>query len=74
MISITYPKECCGCGACAQICPKQCISLKEDKEGFLYPTVDNWAEAIATLHLPTFGEQSISVRIWMMTKEYHSYY
>lgn len=41
MISITYPKECCGCGACAQICPKQCISLKEDKEGFLYPTVDN---------------------------------
>lgn len=41
MISITNPKECCGCGACAQICPKQCISLKEDKEGFLYPAVDN---------------------------------
>ena len=32
---------CCGCSACAQICPKQCISLKEDKEGFLYPAVDN---------------------------------
>lgn len=41
MISITNPKECCSCGACAHICPKQCISLKEDKEGFLYPAVDN---------------------------------
>lgn len=41
MISITNPKECCGCGACAQICPKQCISLKEDKEGFICPAVDN---------------------------------
>lgn len=41
MISITNPKMCCGCSACAQICPKQCISLKEDKEGFLYPAVDN---------------------------------
>lgn len=41
MIHITEPKNCCGCGACAQICPKQCISLKEDKEGFLYPAVDN---------------------------------
>lgn len=41
MISITNSKECCGCSACAQICPKQCISLKEDKEGFLYPAVDN---------------------------------
>lgn len=41
MIRIKNKKECCGCGACAQICPKQCISLKEDKEGFLYPAVDN---------------------------------
>lgn len=31
---------CCGCEACAQICPKQCISMIEDNEGFLYPSVD----------------------------------
>ena len=31
---------CCGCSACVQRCPKQCISLVEDTEGFLYPKVD----------------------------------
>lgn len=33
--------ECCGCSACVQACPKQCISMTEDSEGFLYPTIDN---------------------------------
>lgn len=40
MITIINKKDCCGCAACVQKCPKQCISLKEDSEGFLYPTVD----------------------------------
>lgn len=40
MIHITNRQDCCGCAACAQRCPKQCISMKEDAEGFLYPTVD----------------------------------
>lgn len=40
MISIKDNAKCCGCSACVQRCPKQCISLKEDKEGFLYPIVD----------------------------------
>lgn len=40
MINITSPKDCCGCEACAQICPKKCISMKCDSEGFLYPEVD----------------------------------
>ena len=30
-------KECCGCGACANICPKHCIRMTENHEGFLYP-------------------------------------
>ena len=34
-------KDCCGCTACAHICPVKCIEMKEDKEGFLYPAVDN---------------------------------
>ena len=41
MIQIKDKSVCCGCSACVQICPKQCISLKEDKEGFLYPTVNH---------------------------------
>ena len=40
MIDVVNKKDCCGCSACVQICPKQCISLKEDFEGFLYPIVD----------------------------------
>jgi len=40
MIQITDKKDCCGCSSCVQKCPKQCISLKEDNEGFLYPVVD----------------------------------
>lgn len=40
MIQITEKKDCCGCSACVQRCPKQCISLQEDNEGFLYPKVD----------------------------------
>ena len=40
MIQIKDKNECCGCSACVQRCPKRCISLEEDKEGFLYPNVD----------------------------------
>lgn len=40
MINITDKSQCCGCSACAQRCPKQCIVMQEDVEGFLYPKVD----------------------------------
>lgn len=40
MIDITDKSKCCGCSACVQCCPKQCITMHEDKEGFLYPKVD----------------------------------
>lgn len=32
--------RCCGCSACAAACPKQCISMKADDEGFLYPKIN----------------------------------
>lgn len=31
---------CCGCSACAQACPKGCITMQADGEGFLYPVID----------------------------------
>lgn len=40
MIKIEKKKDCCSCGACANVCPKNCIALKSDKEGFLYPKID----------------------------------
>lgn len=33
--------ECCGCNACAEICPKHCIRMVEDAQGFVYPQVDS---------------------------------
>lgn len=33
-------KECCGCGACENICPRKCIRMKQDDEGFFYPEVN----------------------------------
>ena len=40
MITITDKHDCCGCSACAQICPKGCITMRDDGEGFAYPEVD----------------------------------
>lgn len=40
MIRIDKARDCCGCGACAQICPRRSISMQEDHEGFLYPIID----------------------------------
>ncbi len=40
MIHITDKQDCCGCNSCVQCCPKSCITMCEDEEGFLYPEVD----------------------------------
>ena len=40
MIEIIDKKQCCGCSACMSICPKKCITMIEDNEGFLYPVID----------------------------------
>lgn len=40
MINIIDKVNCCGCSACASACPKRCITMKSDNEGFLYPHLD----------------------------------
>lgn len=32
--------ECCACSACVHACPKKCISLTPDEEGFYYPQIN----------------------------------
>ena len=32
-------KECCGCGACMNICPKSAIKMQADEYGFIYPVI-----------------------------------
>lgn len=41
MIVIKEQFKCCGCSACEQCCPKYCITLKADQQGFLYPETDS---------------------------------
>lgn len=37
---IQQNKDCMGCAACFNICPENCIAMKADNEGFLYPAVE----------------------------------
>ncbi len=39
-MTICSPIKCSGCFACQNICPKNCISLKEGNLGHLYPEID----------------------------------
>ena len=40
MIQIHNKKLCTGCSACVGVCPVECIVMKDDDEGFLYPNID----------------------------------
>lgn len=40
MIQISNQENCCGCTACASICPHGAITMKEDNFGFIYPHVN----------------------------------
>lgn len=41
MVNLINKNNCCGCSACVSVCPTKCISMKEDDEGFLYPTIES---------------------------------
>lgn len=40
MITINEKETCTGCHACATKCPKQCIKMINDTEGFWYPQIN----------------------------------
>ena len=39
-IEIINKSDCTGCQACAKACPKKCIKMQPDSEGFVYPAVN----------------------------------
>lgn len=41
MINIEDKHKCCGCTACASICPRNAIDMVPDSMGFQYPLVNN---------------------------------
>lgn len=38
---ITNKNRCCGCTACYSVCPKNAITMQNDDEGFLYPSINS---------------------------------
>lgn len=45
MLNVEH-KKCTGCGLCAENCPKKCIEMLENEEGFFYPKVTNQEDCI----------------------------
>lgn len=41
MTEVLERQKCTGCHACATACPKNCITMGSDAEGFLYPVIDS---------------------------------
>lgn len=60
------PSNCTGCHACADICPKQCIDMRDIGEGFLFPIVNmencilcNCCEKVCPLlHVPNKNQNT----------------
>ena len=40
MVADKERNTCTGCTACVNVCPKSCISMKPDSQGFLYPYIE----------------------------------
>lgn len=45
--NLANKSQCTGCTACASICPQQCIQMRKNAEGFLYPVIKDNATCIS---------------------------
>ncbi len=46
MPSLAEPNLCVGCTACVSICPKRCIEMETDPDGFRYPVLGHPANCV----------------------------
>ncbi len=68
--------KCSGCSACASVCPKGCISMQPDSEGFLFPVVNQdicikcglCEKNCPVLHPPVFDEEKQPVAFAVQNK------
>lgn len=40
MTAICLRDQCTGCAACVSACPRRCIRMVYDEEGFLFPEIE----------------------------------
>ena len=62
-------QDCCGCGACAAACTQNAISMKPDREGFLYPTVEqelciSCGQCLTVCPIKYFNDQSTGCQFY----------
>ncbi len=76
MIKIERKEQCCGCSACANICPRNCISLQPDIEGFLYPKIESdyciechLCEKVCPINKPVNTDEFVRYSYAVRTKE-----
>lgn len=76
MIDVISSKKCCGCEACRQICPKDCISIVIDEEGFSYPKVNlencidcHLCEKVCPMLTPGASAKPLAIEAQQITNE-----
>lgn len=77
MPELALKKDCTGCSACKQVCPKHCISMDEDALGIVLPSVDTTVcieckacERICpALNPPALNRPQMSFAAWAKSSE-----
>ena len=55
-------EKCCGCGVCRNVCNRNAIRMEENREGFLYPVVDQEKCVdcgMCKVHCPVFSHEKL---------------
>ena len=68
MIQLASKTVCSGCGACAAVCPKQCVKMQIDSFGAKYPNIDDSCcvecrrcQSVCPVLNPISGEKPLKV-------------
>lgn len=70
--------DCSACGACEQICPQKCITLKNNNQGIVYPKIEesrcvncNLCEKVCHLNVavPNIGEERFAYAVSNPSKD-----
>lgn len=77
MPQLASKNDCTGCSACKQVCPRHCISMKEDPAGEIHPSIDysscidcKACERICpSLNTPMAAYPRMSLAAWATDKE-----